>query len=80
MVKINGPLMYVNGVEDSASYSGSGTPTSIFSSPNDDLIIGQRRYLPYSPGQWFKGSIDEVRIFNRALLAPEIKKLYSIFG
>ena len=53
-----------------------------YSPSGDDLRIG---YYPDGPGrpeieklQYFKGSIDDVRIYNRALSAEEVKALYDL--
>jgi len=45
--------------------------TTVVTSTNP-LLIGKR-----TSGGFFNGSIDEVRIFNRALSATEIKRLYE---
>src|SRR3989338_2011471 len=57
--------IYVNGV----SYA-SVTDTRTLNSPRDDIGIG---LLPTSL-QYFNGSIDEVRVWNRSLSASEIKQ------
>ncbi len=56
--------LYVNGVE----YTLSGTPVSVGAN-TDELTLGVD-YLP-SP-RYFKGTIDEVRIWNVAKTRPEI--------
>jgi len=58
--------LYVDGVEK-ASGSVSG-PIQTSSTP---LYIGNKPFSSYS-GDYFKGIIDEVRIYNRALLHQEI--------
>ena len=58
--------LYVDGVEK-ASGSVSG-PIQTSSTP---LYIGNKPFSSYS-GDFFKGIIDEVRIYNRALLHQEI--------
>jgi hypothetical protein len=76
----NGSLMraYINGVED-------GSPVS-FTGPIDSVVSGQ---LPVIGGEtgahegnnnpsWFNGSIDEVRVYNRALSATEVQQLYNL--
>lgn len=57
-------------LKDSAAYTGS-----IHYGTSKDLAIGQRS--PYSTGQFFKGLIDEIRIYNRALSADEILADYQ---
>ena len=62
--------IYVNGVEK-ASISDSGSIDSL----TNVLAIGADS--PNPPGSWkFNGTIDEVRIYNRALLAEEIATHY----
>ena len=43
---------------------------------NNPLIVGSGG-SPYGPGYSFKGQIDELRFYNRALSENEIKQLYS---
>ncbi|OGN10715.1 MAG: hypothetical protein A3B91_03460 [Candidatus Yanofskybacteria bacterium RIFCSPHIGHO2_02_FULL_41_29] len=62
---------YVNGVNKTlANIAGSGSRTS------------DSGYSPYigalCSGCYFNGQIDEVRIYNRALSAEEIKRLYLL--
>lgn len=65
--------VYVNGVEDgSTAVSGS-----IYSS-TADLFIG-RIDPAYAANRYFEGKIDEVRIYDKALTAAEVKQLYN-FG
>ncbi|VVB57323.1 Concanavalin A-like lectin/glucanases superfamily protein [uncultured archaeon] len=64
--------IYINGV-------AAGGPTSLgaFASypiASNDLSIGDMKYLGNS---WFNGSIDEVRIWKRALNASEIYEQYA---
>ena len=63
--------IYVDGVEEASVYIGSVriAPTS------NPLYIGGG----YDGNTWhyFKGTIDEVRIYNRALSEEEIKALYE---
>jgi hypothetical protein len=62
--------IYVNGVLDNSVLSGT-VPASQ-SLPNVNVNIGRR-----SGGLYFNGIIDEVRIYNRALLAAEIQIVMS---
>ena len=57
--------MYVNGVLDNGALVGT-IPAAQFN-PSVNVNIGRR-----SGGFYFKGTIDEVRIYNRALSAAEI--------
>ncbi|TAL48239.1 LamG domain-containing protein, partial [archaeon] len=63
--------IYINGIEDvSTTVSGKITTNT------NPLIIGAFRGLP-TDLQKFNGIIDDVRIYNRALSADEIKRLYQ---
>jgi hypothetical protein len=71
-----------------ASIGTAGNPTSIYI--NGLLVAGPSNLtdIDYSGytlnignvngGQYFKGNIDEVRIYDRALSAEEIKDLYNL--
>jgi type II secretory pathway pseudopilin PulG len=60
--------IYVNGVKENE------TSASMAANVNNNFIIG---YGGYWPGGYFSGVIDEVRIYNRALSASEIKAIYN---
>lgn len=61
---------YVNGVADTPiSWSGGGQPQNL--GIGIDSATG---------GRFFTGSIDEVRVYNRALSASEVTKLYNAGG
>ncbi len=65
--------IYLDAVEQSVTNSGaSGIPASAA-----DTAIGREGLLNAG---YFRGSIDDVRIYNRALSADEIKRLYRIGG
>jgi len=72
----NGPegRLYVDG-QDATESSSSGTGAMVSSF---DLYIGRYYYVP--DGRWYSwdGSIDEVRIYNRALSADEIREISVI--
>jgi len=65
----NGQI-YIDGVADGASVAinneGMSTTT--------DLSIGKRSYTAL---EYFNGSLDDVRIYNRALSASEVAQLYA---
>ena len=64
--------VYVNGKLESQA-TGSKIPTS-----DGGLSIGRKGETP-RPGDdpdWFAGSIDEIRFFNRALTDDEVLRLY----
>lgn len=72
----NNPIMYLNGVVTASSTDGSpvgtkpgvGTRTSDSSS---NLLIG------YDSQYYFKGFIDEVRVYKKILSADEVLKNYT---
>jgi len=64
-------IVYLNGVND-----GNLTWTANPPSNNLNVYIGQRSDL--NSNYDFNGTIDEVRIYNRALSAEEIKKSFCI--
>lgn len=64
-------VLYYNGVEATASYDDVEAVVDDDSTYN--LSIGSS-----ATGQWdFKGGIDDVRIYNRALSASEIQQVYE---
>ncbi len=70
-VSINGTsaTFYLNGTAD-----GSGTLSYSWTS-NVDITLGS---IAGIAGYYFNGILDEVRIYNRALSAAEIKQLYNL--
>ena len=58
-------IYYVNGVQKATTSSNLDIRTT------ENLTIGSK-----GASKYFNGSIDEVRIYNRALSAEEIKELY----
>jgi len=62
--------IYINGVDDGGSYSGTGGSLAYSSG---SALIGNRHNL-MDP---FNGKIDDVRIYNRALNEEEIEQLYQ---
>ncbi|MDD3985458.1 MAG: LamG domain-containing protein, partial [Methanobacterium sp.] len=71
---VNGLRIYVNGIIDGqvsqASYTASGS--------SDYLFVGFSPSACSGDVGWFNGSIDEVRIYNRALDNEEITYLYKL--
>jgi hypothetical protein len=60
-------ILYLNGVAVASRYLGSFTPLT-----SSDL------YLGYRPGYGsFRGMLDEVSIYNRALADTEIQAVYN---
>ena len=63
--------VYVNGVKDnSANYSGSVGDVST------SMSLGRNEAFP--TGAYFNGTLDDVRIYNRALSQAEITQLYKL--
>ena len=66
-------------MDGSINASGGGAETSA-TRPLEESFIGARYYTHRTPGN-FKdfcgGSIDEVRLYDRALLPLEVKALYN---
>ena len=63
--------LYVNGVlSASATYT---EPVVYDTSPTGDVYLGQNGRNQ----QYFAGSIDDVRFYNRALTAAEVHSLYA---
>jgi len=60
---------YLNGVPE---WSVPSPPSPILNDAN--VTIGSLRWAPYS---YFKGVIDEIRIYNRVLTASEIEAIYA---
>ena len=65
------PVLYVDGSQVSATllyYNARPSPTNA-----DDMYIGSRA----DGSDYFKGSIDEVAVWNRALNSTEVQQLYT---
>jgi hypothetical protein len=63
--------VYVNGVSDATPVAVTGTITD----GGEGIVIGRPTV---TNANYFNGSIDEVRIYNRALTQAEIKRLYNM--
>ncbi len=63
--------LYLDGSQEGGDVSKAGWNLS----NNNSLKIGATRNL--SADHWFKGRIDEVRVYNRALSGEEIQALYE---
>ena len=59
--------IYVNGVLDNGALSGT-VPASQYNNAAENVTVGRR-----SGGFYFAGTIDEVRLYNRALSQAEIQ-------
>ncbi len=68
--------IYING--ELVHTADSGRKETITAAANKNLIIGSGREIGSSYyGRYFDGLIDEVRIYNRALLESEVQQLYE---
>ena len=66
-------LIYINGeLDKSQSYS---TPLLVTTEP---FVLGDRGVIPSGAGNYFKGKLDDIRFYNTALTAEQIKFLYNI--
>jgi len=63
---------YINGVYDSSDTNSNAATTNTL-----NMYIGADRKSSADPFYWFPGLIDGVRIYNRVLLASEIRWLYQ---
>jgi len=65
--------MYVNGVQDSASFNYTA-PTSSMS------LTASRLGTFFVSLDYFKGAMDDLRLYNRVLSAAEVQQLYALGG
>ncbi len=65
---------FVNGVQYGSSLAYSGSIDNISA---NHLFVGTYGTTTPSLSRWFDGSVDEVRIYNRALTFGEINTLYA---
>jgi hypothetical protein len=67
------PTFYINGQQ--VSTTDTAIISSIYNNVGVPLLIGKSQY---ATGREFNGMIDEVKIWNRALTASEIKSEYGV--
>ena len=63
--------IYINGVDKTLTYRSNTTPSTPFSLTNIQLGIS------LGTSAYFNGSIDQVRIYDRAITAEEVETLYN---
>jgi len=69
------PRLYIDGVEDRyGDIASKGTAKTMVINNDDPLFIGAKSP---TPSGYFKGLIDEVRIYKRALTSEEIRNYYE---
>jgi len=66
--------LYINGILDHSFSSGISTPFTI-TAVNSQFVIGNEGQR--NVARYFSGSIDDVRVYNRALTAKEVMDLYN---
>ena len=64
--------IYLNGVDDNGSYGGSGGALAYGSGPS---VIGKHDNSNVGPPLYFTGTLDDVRVYNRALSLAEVQQL-----
>jgi alpha-tubulin suppressor-like RCC1 family protein len=69
----NNKNLYINGALNAAKNAGATAMTYDTSSSTGRLFFGQNG----SNSEQFKGALDDVRIYNRALTAAEVTQLYA---
>ena len=65
--------IYINGVQETGSAATVGSPTELSDTLARYVRIGSR----VTTHAYFSGSVDDVRIYNRALSATEVTALYN---
>ena len=70
---LSNPVFYVNGGIE--ANNGGGVPAGLPTNTTD-LTIGAQDAT--NPSGYFDGTIDDVRIYDRALSAEEIEQMYSV--
>lgn len=66
--------IFINGLPASAQYTSS---SGAFGTVTNPLTIGAAYYFGSSWAEFFKGSIDDIRIYNRVLDSLEVAALYN---
>lgn len=69
------PDIYINGSLNHAGTLTNGTPAQIYEGEGNVIIGRQSQYS--TPQRYLDGTIDELKIYNRALSATEIKMDYN---
>lgn len=80
MNSVTGNKLYLNGSEQTVSYTVGGAGTAKFFNDNsanwDTLHIGRRESGGSAGGYW-KGLLDEISIFDYTLSADDVRFLYN---
>ena len=67
--------IYIDGVDAGGEYVGTGGPLAYSDGP---VTIGRIDSDPHGPPLYMNGSVDEIRIYNRALNDAEAAVLYQL--
>ena len=67
-------IIFVDGILNASDYGYASQPASI----DRSLFIGEPSY-PLGNGE-FKGKLDDIKIYNRAISEDEIMELYNVVG
>lgn len=67
--------LFLDGVNKGGAYEGSSTNPMNSSSPNEVAKIGY--WFSNNATYYFKGQLDELRIWDRALSATEVADVYT---
>ena len=68
--------IYINGINESGFYDGSGGSIAYNSSPG---FIGRHDSRLIMPENYFHGTLDELRVYSRVLTPAEVQTLYTEF-
>lgn len=66
--------IYVNGVRKTVTLNSTSTGTPIFNALRIGCVDGDGS----GPRAFYSGQLDDIRIYNRALAATEVRQLYQI--
>jgi hypothetical protein len=74
----NDPKFYINGIPQTVTVDQRNGTDGTQDDSGASLDIGMLGAPPLNLTDFFDGLIDDVRIYNRALSADEIKRLYNM--
>jgi len=71
--------IYLNGISKTIT-TGFGSNDGMFTDTSgiDNSEIGSRNFKDLGAGKFVDGAIDDMRIYNRALSAEEVQRLYEM--
>ena len=62
--------IYIDGIIEASATNATGN----IGANNGNLAIGR---WEYTPGRYFTGQIDDVRVYNYALTAAQVRDVYN---